>query len=90
MLKKYGWNDDNIIKNCLPKWDKYDFYWQNNQNNLNSKKSIFIMFIWRIMAKEGNRISPYYLKHIVSLLNNRKLNEALTKYKTLCILHCII
>ena len=39
------------------------------------------MFTWRIMKQKSNRISPYYLKNIVSLINNKKLNEALKKKK---------
>ena len=26
VAKKYGWKDNDIIKNCLPRWDKYDLY----------------------------------------------------------------
>lgn len=77
--KKYGWNDDNIIKNCLPKWDKYDFYWQNNQNNSNRKKSIFILFTWRLMKNITSDVSPYYIRNIIKLINNNELNMALKK-----------
>ena len=33
------------------------------------------------MKQKSNRISPYYLKNIISLINNKKLNEALKKKK---------
>ena len=79
LAKKYGWEDNNIIKNCLPKWDKYDNYRGSISHYSVSKieKSILIMFTWRLA--KNNKISPYYFKNIISLINNRKLNEALIK-----------
>ena len=55
--KKYGWDDENIIKINLPRWDKYN----NNKNNLNISdgksniynNSIFIMFTWRKVKKKN-------------------------------------
>ena len=81
LAKKYGWEENNIIKNCLPKWDKYNNFRDNILANSFSKneKSIFIMFTWRIMKSNNNNISPYYLKNIINLINNIKLNEALKK-----------
>ena len=80
LAKQYGWEDNNIIKNCLPKWDKYDIYRENiSLHSSKNEKSIFIMFTWRIMKQKSNGISPYYLKNIISLINNKKLNEALKK-----------
>ena len=80
LAKKYGWEDNNIIKICLPKWDKYDKYKEKIAlySNFKNEKSIFIMFTWRVMKKK-NIISPYYLKNIIYLINNDKLKEALNK-----------
>ena len=69
VAKNYGWNDENIIKINLPRWDKY-----NDSKELleikNSNKSVFIMFTWRDLAKNG-RISKDYFKNIVFLCNFR-------------------
>ena len=73
LAKEYGWENDNIIKINLPRWDKYN----NNENNENNKnKSIFIMFTWR-QLKENKTISDDYIKNISSLINNEKLIEKL-------------
>ena len=78
LAKKYGWEDNNIIKICLPKWDKYDKYKEKILffSNFKNEKSIFIMFTWRMMRKKKT-ISPYYLKNIIYLINNDKLKKAL-------------
>ena len=71
IAKKYGWEDENIIKYNLPRWDKY-----NNYNGNISHNSIFIMFTWRSLRK-NKKISPYYLENIISLLTNNKLIKIL-------------
>jgi len=75
-----GWNENNIIKLNLPRWDKY---FNNNKyfNDLGSivSNSIFIMFTWREL-KKNQRISRYYMDNIISLINNDKLNNHLIKY----------
>ena len=71
IAKKYGWEDENIIKYNLPRWDKY-----NNYNGNISNNSIFIMFTWRSLRK-NKKISPYYLENIISLLTNNKLIKIL-------------
>ena len=77
VAKYYGWNDENIIKINLPRWDKY-----NDSKELleikNYKKSIFIMFTWRNLAKNG-RISNDYFKNIFNLLQNNLLIEEIQK-----------
>ena len=80
LAKKYGWDDKNIIKNCLPKWDKYDNYREkiSNYSNFKNEKSIFVMFTWRVMKKK-KKISPYYLKNIINLINNNELIKSLIK-----------
>jgi CDP-glycerol glycerophosphotransferase (TagB/SpsB family) len=78
MAIKYGWNEKNIIKNCLPKWDKYDIY-KNNLKLMNKNKSIFILFTWRCLKKENLNISSMYLNNIRDLVNNIILNKIIRK-----------
>ena len=42
---KNGWEEKDLIKICLPKWDKFDELKNIKGNN---NKSIFIFFTWRI------------------------------------------
>ena len=75
--KKYGWNDDNIIRIGLPRWDfyiKYDRKFQGNETI--NKKSIFIMFTWRDL-NQNKTLSKFYFKNILNLLMNQKLNNIL-------------
>jgi hypothetical protein len=44
---KYGWKEENIIKMCLPKWDKYDKSNKKLYSKKYTKKSIFIFFTKR-------------------------------------------
>ena len=76
---KYGWNDEDIIKMNLPKWDKY-----NNEeiislvkdNNIIQNNSIFLMFTWRDIKKK-KFISHYYFENLFNLINNNSLKIAL-------------
>ena len=70
LVKQSGWENDNIIKINLPRWDKYNKY-ENNKN-----KSIFIMFTWRDI-KENKTISDDYINNISELINNYRLIEKL-------------
>ena len=80
--KKYGWNDENIIKIGLPRWDIFtknenksiSFSINNNNNN----KSIFAMFSWRSL-KKNQTISKYYFKNILRLINDKTLIKVLKK-----------
>ena len=77
--KKFGWSDNNIIKFGLPRWDLfYLFDINNNKYTYSSKnnKSIFIMFTWR-NCKNKQKISKYYFKNIMDLINNYELNHIL-------------
>ena len=53
--KKYGWNDENIIRIGLPRWDyftkKENKSISFSKNNFNNNKSIFAMFSWRELKK---------------------------------------
>jgi len=78
--KKYGWNDDNIIKIGLPRWD---FFIENenksisfSKNNMYINKSIFAMFSWRSL-KRNQSISKYYFKNILKLINDKTLIKIL-------------
>jgi len=80
--KKYGWNDENIIRIGLPRWD----YFTKNENksisfslnNFKNEKSIFAMFSWRSL-KKNQTISKYYFKNILKLINNKTLIKVLKK-----------
>ena len=72
IAKNYGWKDENIIKQGLPKWDKYKQY----ENKKSINKNIFLMFTWR-KIKEGRNISEYYLNNTFNLLSNKNLNKKL-------------
>ena len=84
LVKSYGWKEEDIIKNNLPRWDKF-----NVQNEEQKNKSIFIMFTWRDLNK-NQTISEHYLNNITSLINNYQLIQSLKKKKLLVILHFII
>ena len=74
LAKKYGWKDKDIIKNCLPRFDKYNY--PLNQLKEKANISIFLMFTWRVI-KKGKKISDYYLYNTKKFLTDKKLNEAL-------------
>lgn len=83
IAKRYGWEDKDIIKMNLPKWDYYNNDY--NESFLEYKKkltnnSIFIMFTWRNI-KKNRQISSYYLNNITDLINNKNLNQVLVKKK---------
>ena len=84
LAKKYGWKEENIIKLCLPKWDKYNNSW----NIKNEDKSIFFFFTWRdikqnnsLQKEEILGISKLYIYNILKLLNDTKLIYELNKNK---------
>ena len=81
VVKKYGWNENNIIKMNLPKWDKFnnDNFIKKNNGIINGS-SIFLMFTWRKLKKK-KKISRYYFKNIINIITNIKLNKALKKNK---------
>jgi len=70
ILKKYGWEENKLIKAGLPRWDLLP------KNKQSSEKSILIMFTWR----RHNLISfenSLYKKNLLRLLNNKELNTFL-------------
>ena len=79
---KFGWNDENIIRIGLPRWD---FFTKNENksisfsiNNGNNNESIFAMFSWRSL-KKNQTISKYYFKNIIKLINDKTLIKVLKK-----------
>ena len=78
---KYGWNEDNIIKIGLPRWDMFYNNQFTNDNMITKNNSIFIMFTWRDLKKYKN-ISKYYFKNIFNLINDTNLYQYLKLYNT--------
>ena len=82
VVKRYGWDDEDIIKINLPRWDNYN----NDIATILDDKynfgnySIFVMFTWRRFKKNKN-ISNNYFKNILNLINNELLNNALKSNK---------
>ena len=73
----YGWNNNDIIKLNLPKWDKYNV--RNNSQNMiysNNNSSILIMFTWREVIR-NKPVSSYYFINIFKLILNKELKEEL-------------
>jgi CDP-glycerol glycerophosphotransferase (TagB/SpsB family) len=82
IAKQYGWTDNNIIKNCLPRWDKYNTYKQQLLfENLRRNNSIFVMFTFRNVTNHSYNMNTFYLKNILKLINNIILNKELKKEK---------
>ena len=83
LTKKYGWEDENIVKICFPKWDKYDYYQKmlNLEFKSNIQKSIFFFFTWRNWKNITNKanISSYYFKNIFMLMNNKLIKKEINK-----------
>ena len=72
---KYGWKEENIIKICLPKWDKYD---NKKEKDEEIGQSIFIFFTWRNL-KKGKEISSEYISNMLKIINSEVLNRILIK-----------
>ena len=71
---KYGWKEENIIKICLPKWDKY----YTTKKGKRIYQSIFIFFTWRNL-REKKKISSEYINNIFKLINSNILKKKLKK-----------
>lgn len=73
IFKKHGWNDENILKAGLPRWDLL------KQNKLtDEEKSIFIMFTWRL-TNPYRFTQSLYFKRLYSLLKNKEFHDFLQK-----------
>ena len=82
IAKNYGWEEKDIIKLNLPKWDKYN---QNNNMSFDSKNeekfknnSILLLFTWRELIN-NKKISCEYFKNIKIFLHNGILIETLKR-----------
>ena len=75
--KKYGWTDDDFLLMNLPRWDNYNLV---EDHNINTNRSIYMMFSWRDLIKEKD-ISEHYMTNISNILKNKKLNDELAKNK---------
>ena len=75
-----GWKQNDLIKICLPKWDKIDEF---RKKRLKSKnKSIFFFFTWRSLKQgitEEMVLKSDYFQNILGLINDKNLVEALNK-----------
>ena len=83
VVKKYGWNNEDIIKINLPRWEKYnidknELNLSNNKKIIRNNPSIFLMFTWRKIKKNKN-ISPFYFRNILDLLSNDRLKAEIKK-----------
>ena len=76
MAKKYGWQDKDIIKINLPRWDKYNLITDSKEKKNINSNSIFIMFTWRHIKKK-KEISSFYIRNIIYLITDNILNENL-------------
>ncbi len=76
VAKRFGWTDKKIIKMNLPRWDNYN----NNRFLKQINNSIFIMFTWRDLKKK-KKISSYYFKNIINIIESNLLYKWLEKKK---------
>ena len=81
LAKKYGWQDENIIKLNLPRWEKYNKEILSSDNNTKNftNQSILIMFTWRDIKKR-KKISQQYINNSIKLLNDLNLKQIMEKY----------
>jgi hypothetical protein len=80
LAKKYGWKDINLIKICLPKWDKFDNI--KNKKIKRKNRSIFFFFTWRQWKEnihEDIKLNSQYFKKIIELMNDKTLSDSLKK-----------
>ena len=75
---KYGWKEKNIIKMCLPKWDKYDKFSIKSFSQKMNKKYIFIFFTKRALTNY-TFISSEYINNIIKIINSNILSKELIK-----------
>lgn len=71
-INKGLWNDQQIIKSGLPRWDKL-------KKEQNKSKNIFIFFTWRKTFEKQPYLSEKYFNKICSFLFNSKLEELINK-----------
>lgn len=72
-----GWEEKDLIKICLPKWDKLDILKRKDIHRRN--KSIFFFFTWRNWNKNTTDeviLKSDYFKNIIELMNNKFLRNS--------------
>ena len=77
---KNGWQENDLIKICLPKWDIFNLI--KNRKLKSKTKSIFIFFTWRIWRKnisDEMKLNSDYFHNIIELINNKYLIESLRR-----------
>ena len=80
LATKNGWKQNDLIKICLPKWDKIDEFRKKRFKSKN--KSIFFFFTWRSLKQgitEEMVLKSDYFQNIIGLINDKNLVEALNK-----------
>jgi CDP-glycerol glycerophosphotransferase (TagB/SpsB family) len=81
LAKSYGWKELDLIKICLPKWDKLDK--KKNKRNKRKNKSIFFFFTWRQWKEniaEEVRLKSDYFRNIIKLMNDKSLIKSLNAH----------
>ena len=76
-----GWNENDLIKLCLPKWDKLDF--AKNKKIKTQNKSIFFFFTWRNWNKniiDEMILKSNYFQNIIELMNNDYLINSINNH----------
>ena len=84
ITSKWGWQEEDIIKINLPRWDRYsniEYYFSGNIKS----NSILDMFTWR---NGFNDINDLYHENIIKLLEDPDLLEAL-KQKNITMYFCL-
>ena len=74
-----GWKEKDLIKICLPKWDKFDIF--KKKNLMNKYKSIFFFFTWRQWNKnitDEVKLKSKYFINMIELINNKELFDYIT------------
>ena len=76
-----GWEEKDLIKICLPKWDKFS---ELKKKKFHKKdRSIFFFFTWRNWNKNISdevKLKSDYFKNIVELMNNDVLIDTFENY----------
>ena len=75
IAKNYGWEEKNILKIGLPKWDLF-YNFSLSKEYKEREKCIFMMFTWRSLNK-GKQISPNYFNNIKKILYDSTLKKIL-------------
>lgn len=79
-----GWRENDLIKICLPKWDKLDRIKKKKKRLKKKNKSIFFFFTWRLWQKnisDDVKLKSDYFKNIIELMNNDFLIDSLKENK---------